>query len=202
MALRVVKFDRVGDLCVEKLIRILLGLHQLLEVVVEGVSQLSVLALAAELVAEREEVLGDAIVEVEQLGVLAQSVHDHFGYARVEIDPWNQSILVDNILELTVGEEDELLRRSVNLLGHVGLLSRISSLGSRLTLAQDLGQLLNAIGLLDLANDAVALLNQVTNDLLKQAHARVLARVPKVVQVIFELLGGRVGHANVDQTRL
>lgn len=28
-----------------------------------------------------------------------------------------------------------------------------------------------------------------------------LARVPKVVQVIFELLGGRVGHANVDQTR-
>ena len=202
MALRVVKFDRVGDLCVEELIRVLLGLHQLLEVVVEGVSQLSVLALAAELVAEREEVLGDAIVEVEQLGVLAQSVHDHFGYARVEIDPWNQSILVDNILELTVGEEDELLRRSVNLLGHVGLLSRISSLGSRLTLAQDLGQLLNAIGLLDLANDAVALLNQVTNDLLKQAHTRVLARVPKVVQVIFELLGGRVGHANVDQTRL
>ena len=202
MALRVLKFDRVGDLCVEELIRVLLGLHQLLEVVVEGVSQLSVLALAAELVAEREEVLGDAIVEVEQLGVLAQSVHDHFGYARVEIDPWNQSILVDNILELTVGEEDELLRRSVNLLGHVGLLSRISSLGSRLTLAQDLGQLLNAIGLLDLANDAVALLNQVTNDLLKQAHTRVLARVPKVVQVIFELLGGRVGHANVDQTRL
>jgi len=130
LALSVVKFDRVGDLCVEELIRVLLGLHQLLEVVVEGVSQLSVLALAAKLVAEREEILGDAIVEVEQLGVLAQSVHDHFGYARVEVDPWNQSILVDNILELTVGEEDELLRRSVNLLGHVGLLSRISSLGS------------------------------------------------------------------------
>lgn len=130
MALSVVKFDRVGDLCVEELIRVLLGLHQLLEVVVEGVSQLSVLALAAKLVAEREEILGDAIVEVEQLGVLAQSVHDHFGYARVEVDPWNQSILVDNILKLTIGEEDELLRGSVNLLGHVGLLSRISSLGS------------------------------------------------------------------------
>ena len=120
----------------------------------------------------------------------------------MEVDPWDQSVLVDDVLELAVSEKDELLRSCINLLGHVGLLGRIRSLGAGLTLAQDLSQLLDAVGLLNLSDNAVALLDKVADDLLQETHAGVLASVSEVVQVVLELLGGGVGHANVDQTRL
>lgn len=71
LALGVIKFDRVRDLRVEELVWVLLGFKQLLVMVVQGIRQLSVLALTAELVAESEQLLRHLVVKVEQLGVLA-----------------------------------------------------------------------------------------------------------------------------------
>ena len=102
----------------------------------------------------------------------------------MEVDPWDQSVLVNDILELAVSEKDELLRSRIDLLGHVGLLGRIRSLGAGLTLAQDLSQLLDAVGLLNLSDNAVALLDKVADDLLQETHASVLASVSEVVQVV------------------
>lgn len=65
LALGVVKLDRVRDLTVSELLRVLLGLDELLEVVVEGVGQFSVLSLRLELIAEGEQVDGDRVVEME-----------------------------------------------------------------------------------------------------------------------------------------
>jgi hypothetical protein len=71
LALGVIKFDRVRDLRVEELVWVLLGFKQLLVMVVQGIRQLSVLTLTAELVAESEQLLRHLVVKVEQLGVLA-----------------------------------------------------------------------------------------------------------------------------------
>jgi len=190
LAVEVVQLYGVGDLRVEELVWVLLGLDQLLVMVVKGVSKFPVLTLTVELEAEREQVLSHLVIEVEQLGVLAQGVHNHLGHARVEVDPWNKNVLVDDILELTVSEKDELLRCRVDLLSYVSLLSCVGSLGAGFTLTQDLLQLINAFGLFDLADDLVALFDQVADDLLQETHASVLARVPEVVQVVLELLGG------------
>ena len=145
------------------MLRVFLGLDKLLEVVVKGVSELAVLTLAPELVAEGEQVCGNLVVEVEKLGVLAESVHDHLGHACVEVDPRDQPVLVDDVFKVAVSEQDELVRRCVNLLGHVGLLSRVRGLRPGLALAQDLGELLHTVGLLDAADDTVVLPDQVAN---------------------------------------
>ena len=202
LALRVVKLDGVGNLLVEELVGILLSLDQLLVVVVQRISQFAVLALAAELVAESEQILRHAIVQVEKLGILAKRVHDHLGHAGVEVDLWDHFVLLDDVLQLTVREKDELFGRRVDLLRHVRLLSRVCSLRTGLALAEYLSQLINAFGLLNLAYNAVALLDQVADDLLEEAHARMLARVPEVVQVVLQLLSCAVVNANVDQFRL
>ena len=136
---------------------------------------------------------------MEELGILSKRVHDHLGYAGVEVDLGDNFILLNDVLQLAVCEQDELFGRRVDLLRHVRLLGRVSGLWAGLALTEDLGQLVDALGLLDLADDAVALLDQVADDLLEEAHARMLARVSEVVQVVLQLLRRAVVNANVDQ---
>ena len=104
LALGIVELHWVGDLGVRVLLGVLLGLDKLLEVVVEGVSELAVLSLAPELVAEGEQVCGHLVVEVEKLGVLAESVHDHLGHTCVEVDPGDQPILVDDVFKVAISK--------------------------------------------------------------------------------------------------
>ena len=87
-------------------------------------------------------------------------------------------------------------------MGHVGLLGRVRGLRPGLALAQDLGELLDTVGLLDAADDTVVLPDQVADHRLKQAHRCVLASVPEVIQVVLQLLRGVVSHADVYQVRL
>jgi len=202
LALGVVKLDRVRNLRVEELVRVLLGLDELLEMVVEGLSELSVLALALEPGGKDEKSRGDLVVEMEELGVLTKGLHNDLGDAGEEVDSWDQTVLVDDLLKVAVGEQKELLGSGIDFLRNISLLGRISGFGTAFTLTKDFSQLLNTIGLLDAANNTIALLDKVGNDRLKEAHAGVLTDVSEMVQVIFEGLGGVVGHANVDQIGL
>ena len=202
LALGVVELDRVGDLGVEELVGVLLGLDELLEMVVESLSELSVFTLALEPGGEDEKSRGDLVVEMEKLGVLSEGLHDDLGDAGEEVDSWDKTVLIDDLVEVTVGEKEELLRGCVNLLSNVSLLGGFSALWAAFALTKDLGKLLNAIRLLDALDDAIALLDQVGDHGLQEAHAGVLADVSEVVQVVLKGLGGVVGHANVDQISL
>lgn len=164
LALGVVELDRVRDLTVGKLLWILLGFDELLEVVVEGVGQLSVLALRLEFEAEGEQVVGDCVVEVEQFGVLTQRVHDDLGHTRVEVDLWDQSLLVDDLIEVTVGHKDELLRGGIDFLSNILLLGVVRGVRTTLTLGQDGDEFVCAILLLNLLDDLVVFLDEVVDD--------------------------------------
>ena len=104
LALGVVKLDGVGNLLVEELVGVLLGLDQLLVVVVQRICQLPVLALAAELVAEGKQLLRHTVVQVEELGILTERVHDHLGHAGVEVDLGDHFVLLNYVLQLAVRE--------------------------------------------------------------------------------------------------
>ena len=82
----------------------------------------------------------------------------------MEVNLWNETILVDNIIKLAVSEEQELFRGGVHLLGNICLLGILDTLWSRLALIEDLCELLNAISLLDLLHNRVVLLDQVVHD--------------------------------------
>ena len=82
----------------------------------------------------------------------------------MEVNLWNETILIDDIIELTVSEEQELLRGGVHLLGNICLLGILDTLRSRLALIEDLCELLNAISLLNLLHNCVVLLDQVVHD--------------------------------------
>lgn len=89
----------------------------------------------------------------------------------MEVNLWDQLILVNDILKLTVGQKDQLFRSRVDLLRHICLLCRVRGLWTRLTLTQDLGQFLDAICRLNRLHNAIALLDQVVDDLLEKSHA-------------------------------
>ena len=59
---------------------------------------------------------------MQKLGVLAECVHDDLGDRGVELDPWDKTVLVNDVLNLAVGEEEKLIRGGIDLLSHVGLL--------------------------------------------------------------------------------
>lgn len=181
---------------------ILLGLDELLEVIMEGVGQFSVLALASELEAESEQVACHLVVEMEQLGVLTEGLHDDLGHASVEVNPGDQTVLVNDTLKITVGEEEQLLWGGVDLLSDVGLLCRVSRLGAGLTLSKDLDEFISAIALLDATDDTVALFDQVDDYGLEQAHACMLACVSEMAQVVLQLLGRVICNADIDQACL
>ena len=101
---------------------------------------------------------------MEQLRVLAQGLHDDLGHAGVEVNPGDQSVLIDDILEVAVRQKQQLLGSGIDLLGDVCLLSRVRRLWARLALSEDLDELLSAVSLLDAAHDSVALLYQVSDD--------------------------------------
>ena len=133
---------------------------------------------------------------------MAERVEDDLRDRGVEVDARDEAVLVNDLLKLAVGKEQELLGSRIHLLSNVGLLGILSTLRSSLALIKDLGQLLNAISLLDLLHDAIVLLDQMVDDGLEQAHRLVLSHVSKVHQVVLELLGGIVGDTDVDQSSL
>jgi len=151
-------------------------------------------------VAEVEERDSHRVVEVEKLGVLAQRVHDDLGYARVEVDAWDQTVLVNDFLQVTVGQKDKLLVGSLVLLSDV--VTVVGCLWAGLALTKDLGELLNTFSLLNVSDDAIVLLDEVADDGLEQTHAGVLAGVPEVVQIVFQVADCVVSHADVDQSCL
>lgn len=153
LALRVVELDWVGDLAVDEGLRVLLCLDELLEVTVKGLSQASVLTLAIELKAKLKELGGHEVVEVEKLGVLAEGVKNDLRDGGVEVDARDQTVFVNDLLELAVGEKKELFGGSVHLLSNVGLLGVIYAFRAGLTLIENLGELLRTIRLLDLLDD-------------------------------------------------
>lgn len=199
LALRVVELDRVGDLAVDEGLRVLLCLDELLEVAVKGLSQASVLTLAIELKAKLKELGGHEVVEVEKLGVLAEGVKNDFRDGGVEVDARDQTVFVNDLLELAVGEKKELLGGSVHLLSNVGLLGVVYAFRAGLTLIENLGELLRTIRLLDLLDDSVVLLNKMIDDGLEEMHRLMLRHVPEVHQVVLQLLGCIVCDANIDQ---
>ena len=67
LAFGVIEFHGIRNLGVEKLIRVFLGLDELLEMVMQGVSQTTVFTLALEFVAKVEKRNSYRVVEVEQL---------------------------------------------------------------------------------------------------------------------------------------
>lgn len=202
LALRVVELDRVGDLAVDEGLRVLLCLDELLEVAVKGLSQASVLTLAIELKAKLKELGGHEVVEVEKLGVLAEGVKNDFRDGGVEVDARNQTVFVNDLLELAVGEKKELFGGSVHLLSNVGLLGVVYAFRAGLTLIENLGELLRTIRLLDLLDDSVVLLNKMIDDGLEEMHRLMLRHVPEVHQVVLQLLGCIVCDANIDQVCL
>lgn len=199
LALRVVELDRVGDLAVDEGLRVLLCLDELLEVAVKGLSQASVLTLAIELKAKLKELGGHEVVEVEKLGVLAEGVKNDFRDGGVEVDARDQTVFVNDLLELAVGEKKELFGGSVHLLSNVGLLGVVYAFRAGLTLIENLGELLRTIRLLDLLDDSVVLLNKMIDDGLEEMHRLMLRHVPEVHQVVLQLLGCIVCDANIDQ---
>lgn len=199
LALRVVELDRVGDLAVDEGLRVLLCLDELLEVAVKGLSQASVLTLAIELKAKLKELGGHEVVEVEKLGVLAEGVKNDLRDGGVEVDARNQTVFVNDLLELAVGEKKELFGGSVHLLSNVGLLGVVYAFRTGLTLIENLGEFLRTIRLLDLLDDSVVLLNKMIDDGLEEMHRLMLRHVPEVHQVVLQLLGCIVCDANIDQ---
>ena len=139
---------------------------------------------------------------MEKLRVLAQSVHDHLSDTGMKVDLGNELVLFNDIIQLAVGEKNQLLWCCIDLLSHICLLCRVCCLGAGLTLAQDLGKLLDAFSLLNLLHNAVAFLDQIGDDLFKQAHAGVLAGVSELVQVVLEVGSCTIVQANVNQTGL
>ena len=120
----------------------------------------------------------------------------------MEVNLWNETILVDDIVELAVCQEQELFGSGIHFLGHICLLGILDTVRSRLALIEDLSELLNTISLLDLLHDTIVLLDQMVDDGLEQAHRLVLSHVSKVHQVVLELLGGIVGDTDVNQSSL
>ena len=129
--------------------------------VVKSLSELSVFTLALESSGEDEKSRGDLVVEMEKLGVLSEGLHDDLGDAGEEVDSWDKTVLIDDLVEVTIGEKEELLRGCVNFLSNISLLGGFSTLWAAFALTKDLGKLLNAIRLLDALDDAIALLDQV-----------------------------------------
>ena len=82
----------------------------------------------------------------------------------MEVNLWNETILVDDIVELAISQEQELFRSGVHFLGHICLLGILDTVRSRLALVEDLSELLNTISLLDLLHNRVVLLDQVVHD--------------------------------------
>ena len=79
LAVRVVKLHWVRDLGVDEYFWIFLGFDELLEVIVESVSETAVFSLAFELKTEGEKVARNLVIQVQKLGVLTKGVHDNLG---------------------------------------------------------------------------------------------------------------------------
>mgnify|MGYP001626732568 CR=1 FL=1 len=181
LAVRVVQLHWVRNLGVDEGLWVFLSLDKLLEVIVKSVGKTAVFSLALELEAEREKIACNLIVLVQKFGVLAECVHDNLGDRGVELDPWDKTVLVNDVLDLAVGEKQKLIRGGIDLLGHVGLLRRIGGFGARVSLVDNVCQFLNAVRLLDLSHDLVILLDQVADHRLKQTHRGVLAGVSEMI---------------------
>ncbi len=202
MAVGVVQLHWVGNLGVDEGLWVFLSLDKLLEVIMQSVGETAVFSLALELEAEGEKIACNLVVLVQKLGVLAECVHDDLGDRGVELNPWNKTVLVNDVLNLAVSEEKKLIGGGIDLLSHVGLLRRIGGFGTRVSLVDDVCQFLNAVRLLDLSHDLVVLLDQVADHRLKQTHRGVLAGVSEMVQIVLELLSGVIGDADIDQSVL
>ena len=94
----------------------------------ESLSEASVLSLAVELEAEVEKIVRDLVIDVKELGVLSECVHDDLCDTCVEVDPWDQPLLVNDLLKVTISQQDQLFRSRFDLLCSCGLLGLVYSL--------------------------------------------------------------------------
>jgi len=111
----VIKSDWIWNLEV-LLVWELFGLLELLEVSVENIGQILVLFLAMELEAELKEVLSNFVVQMEELGILSERIHDNLCDLRVEVDPGDDLQFLDDFFKVTIGKEDELFRACFSFL--------------------------------------------------------------------------------------
>jgi hypothetical protein len=167
--------------------------------VMQGFSKTTVLTLALEFVAKVEERNSHRVIEVEQLGVLAQRVHNDLGYACVKVYAWDQAVFVNDFLQVTVSQKDKLLVGSLVFLSRVSV---VDCIWTCLALTQNFCKLFNSFGLLDIFDNSIVLLYEVANYGLKQSHAGVLTCVSEVIQVIFQMANRVVCHTNINQVGL
>ena len=135
---------------------------------VQRVSQLTVLTLALELETELEKVDSYLIVEMEQLGVLLDALHDRLRHRRVEINLGNQFVLLDDLFKVTIRHHDQLFGRGLDLLRYVRLSRVVGSVGARFAIVENFGDFLDAFGLLQVAHNRVYLLDKVRDDGLEE----------------------------------
>jgi len=127
---------------------------------------------------------------------LAQSVQDNLVCLHEEVDLGQKTVSFKELVDITVGEEDQLFWGCVTRLEQSLFNVFLLSFG---IVGEQKRNFLDTLFFLDLGDDLVVFLHEVFEDRLEQGHGLVLEQVSEVLQVLSQGLSVVVLDANVDQ---
>ena len=187
--LLVIEVDWMWDLTV--LLGGLVHLDDLVEVRVECLRDTPKLSLALVLFAEGEDLTSGLVVELKELGVGSQGVQDVLADVKEEEGLWLQVLLLLQVVEIGVSQNEELIWGGILLIddGGVELLWRIAEVSH---------ELLTAVLLLELEEDLLTLVSQISKNLLQKIGRLMLTQVPKVTNILFKIESGKLVSADIN----
>lgn len=164
---------------------------------VQHVGQTEVLLAAVEFLCKLEKAHRHLVVKVQKLAVLADHVEDDFADLDKEQDLGQDPVLLLELLQIAIGQKNQLFWGRVALLDHDLVRVRV-----QITVGEKLREFLDTLTLFNLGHNAVVLLDEVLEDTLEEGHASMLADVAEERNVL--TYGSCVGclDANVDQSHL
>jgi len=143
------------------------------------VRETDVLFPAIELLGELEQGDCDLIVEVQEFAVLSNHVENTAADFDEELDLRQNAVLLLQLVQIAVGEQNELLGSCLALLD-----DKLVGVGVQVAVRQKLRELVDALSLLALGHDPVVLFDQVLEHAFEEGHARVLADVSEESNVL------------------
>ena len=167
----------------------LVGLKDLVQVREQGVRDSSVLLLALIFLAELEDLPGGGIIELEKFVVGSQGVQDCLRNVEEVLDLGHDLALLLQLVEASVGQEDNLFTSGFVLVDDCGVLVLVTEVLDQLFLT-DL--------LLELEEDSFALVSEEVHNLREEVHGLVLTEVSEIADVLLEVESRVVLGANLN----